>query len=191
MENTELAKLLREVRTRLSQFATRIEFGHDDYADILSLSKRIGDACKALGYPVLIKCETRKAPAKYRVQIDGMVSDVSSLLVIRALDAENPNLGIQTARPKSGWNPDGSEVEQSPSRVLELLDRSIRFVEAKAEESRLYTQPIPKSEVRTMYGLSERQFSEWLKLGKIPCIANEKRTLRLLVSEYERIKHEN
>lgn len=191
MNHAELVKLLREVRTRLSQFANRIEFGNDDYADILALSNRIGDACQALGFPVFLHCETRNAPAKYRVQIGGMVCDVATLLVIKAYDPENIRNGILTARPKDGWNPDGSEVEQSPNRVIELVDRSIRFVEAKAEQSRLYTQPLPKGDVRTLYDLSKRQFSEWLKLDKIPCIDNEKRTLRLLLSEYERLKQKN
>ena len=190
-DSIKLERYLVEVRIRLSQFANRIEFGNDDYADILKLSDRIGTIQESLGLPVFLKCETRKAPEKYLVQIGGMVGYVSKLLVVRVYDPENQDSGIQNAFPKGGWNPDGSEVEQSPNRVIELVDRSIRFVEAKAEQSRLYTQPLPKGDVRTLYDLSKRQFSEWLKLDKIPCIDNEKRTLRLLLSEYERLKQKN
>ena len=127
-DSIKLERYLVEVRIRLSQFANRIEFGNDDYADILKLSDRIGTIQESLGLPVFLKCETRKAPEKYLVQIGGMVGYVSKLLVVRVYDPENQDSGIQNAFPKGGWNPDGSEVTQSNDRMIELLDRSIRFV---------------------------------------------------------------
>ena len=146
-----------------------------------------------IGFPVFLHCDTHKAPAKYRVQIGGMQGDAETLLIVSAYDPENMSNGILHVLPIGGWNHDGSEVDQSLmlSKVLELLERSIRFVEAKEEQSHLYSVPLPKSEVRKWYRLSERQFTEWLRIGKIPCIENEKRTLRLLISEYERLKQEN
>ncbi len=189
-EADELLKLeiaLREVSIRLREFTNRISFVNDDYADILKLASQIAAIQKSQNLPILLQCETRKAPSKYMVQMNGRIGYPENLLVVRAFDPENPALGILTALPTAGWLADGSEVSQIPSRTLELLARSIRYVSTKREGTPTYTNPLPKGDVMKLYGIRETTFKKWLKSGKIPHIDNEKRTIRLELSEYKRL----
>ena len=179
MELIRLENLLIELRTRLFTFTNRISFIGDDYEDLLKLSNEIDCIRSKRNMPILIQCERRKTTPKYIANVAGMVGYPDWLLVIRAFDPQQPTLGVQDVLPRGGL----SGSSQSPTKIIELLDRSIRYVAVQPK----YTEPLFKSVVRKLYGISERQFLVWLKTGKIPHIDNQKRTIRLELSEYQRI----
>ena len=116
---------------------------------------------------------------------------------------ESKNIVGQEFRSSAGrWWAELSTEFLTEHLSLEFYGRDVRFIAEPAKRSiellkslgyvftaKEYTQPLPKADVRKLYNnISERTLTAWLKIpGKIPHTDNQKRTIRLELSEYKRL----